>query len=806
MASGSVRAIFRGLARHPLYAALNIGGLALGLAVCIILFLFVSFEQGYDRGWPGADRLWAVKRSFQFPGLPRVTFPTKPEMLAQLRADYPGVSGTRLTIQDVAVRNGIEARKEKVATVDANYFTLFPAPAVSGDLRTALATPRAAIVTQRIARDYLGQTGARGKMITLLIDGKPEPYRVAAIIAELPFDRSYRADIFVPQAKTGEAATSKGGYLTTILQVPMRDSGKAIAADMPSFAKRHPAADVEMGPAASGVSYDLAPVGDLHLAEPRARAVVTTLGLVGALALLVAIVNYINLATARAGQRAREVAIRKVVGATRRALVGQFMAEALLAASLATITGLALAELALPEINALGGTTLALRYWGARSILPAAAVMVAGVTLMAGLYPAFVLSAPLPAATLAAAGNGGGGRAGARLRRVLVVLQFAISIALGIAAWVLIAQTSHLARSNLGFDRQGLIIVSSFSDAALEPVQRRALLAALAGQPGVERVATSGVIPGGGSFSAITWGGDGGALGKVSLIGASIGPGFVDVYRPRLLAGRWFDAGHAGDDSQALDAAEAAGRKPPASNVVLNKAGAKAMGFATPAAAIGKTVRVGGATTVIGVVDDIRFGTPLQPVDPTMYRYYAADVPQAVVTLRVAPDQAQQVLDAVRSLWRRTVPNVPFEAALARAVLYDAFYKQDAQRGRLFTLGAVLAAIIGCLGLYGLAAFDTGRRVREIGIRKALGASTGDIVRLLVGQFLRPVLIANLLAWPVAWYAMRAWLAGFDDRIALSPLYFLGTSIAALGIAALTVSGSAWAAARTAPALALRHD
>ncbi len=801
----SATTIVRGLARHPLYAALNIGGLALGLSVFLVLFLFVTFERGYDRGWAGADRLWVAERTMQFPGLPRVNIPTEPDMLAQLRAENPGISGTRFTIQDITVRNGIEAQKEKVATVDPNYFALFPVVAVSGDVGRALAAPRAAVVTERIARDYLGQAGGLGKVITLVIDGKPQPYRVAAIIAELPHDRSYRADIFVPQPKAGEGDPSAGGYLTTVIQVAQPSAGRAIRAGLPGFVKRHP--DTEMGAAASSVSYDLKPLSERHLAEPRDRAVVAALGLVGALALFIAVVNYVNLATARAGSRAREVAMRKVVGATRHVLVGQFLLEALLAVVVATFVGLALVELALPHINAAGGTSLMLRYRGADSVLPVVGLTIVGVTLLAGLYPALVLSAPPAAATLASAGGAGGGRAGARLRRVLVVIQFAVAIALGIVALVLIAQTNHLTQADVGFDRAGLIIVSSSGDGALDPGQRRALHAQLAALPGVAGIATSGVLPGGGSFFAVNWGVEGNGPGKVSMIGAEVGQRFFETYRARLLAGRWFDGRHAIDDMDMAAAAEKAGRKRPVVNVVINAAAARVLGFGAPQDAIGKTRDLGsGPVTIVGVVANIRFGTPKAAVEPTVDTYRGSAIFNGVISVRVAPERTQKALDALRALWRRTAPNVPFLASPARTILYDAYYKQDVQRGRLFTLGAVLSAIIGCLGLYGLAAFDTGRRVREIGIRKALGASTRDILWLLVGQFLRPVLIANLVAWPVAWFAMRAWLAGFDERIALSPAYFLGASAAALAIAALTVSGSAWIAARTPPATALRHE
>ena len=281
------------------------------------------------------------------------------------------------------------------------------------------------------------------------------------------------------------------------------------------------------------------------------------------------------------------------------------------------------------------------------------------------------------------------------------------------------------------------------------------------------------------------------------------GRDYFRVYGARLIAGRLFDAAHA-DDRGVLTPVER-GRIGP--NIVINRTAATALGFASPAAAVGQGVTDDSrVSTIIGVVDDVRFRSPRDPVDPVAYSYNTVDVISPFAAVRYTGRAPSAMAAALEAAWKRVVPGVPFEARSVEDNLYQRYYKADAQRSRLFTLGAVLAVLIGCIGLYGLAAFDTARRVKEIGIRKTLGASTADVLTLLIGQFLRPVLIANLVAWPVAFVVMRGWLAYFDDRIALSPLYFVAATLAAIGIAAVTVLGQAWPVARAEPARALRHD
>jgi putative ABC transport system permease protein len=240
-------------------------------------------------------------------------------------------------------------------------------------------------------------------------------------------------------------------------------------------------------------------------------------------------------------------------------------------------------------------------------------------------------------------------------------------------------------------------------------------------------------------------------------------------------------------------------------NTVINRTAVGLLGFASPQAALGKQVDGNGMMTIIGVVDDLRFRGPREAIAGTFYRYDSRPMNDAFITLRYNGDP-QKMADAVEATWKRIVPTEPFQGRTIEENLYKAYYEEDTRRGRLFTMGAVLAIAIGCIGLYGLAAFDTTRRIKEIGIRKALGASTRDVLQLLVTKFLRPVLLANLIAWPLAWVAMQRWLSTFDDRIGLSPLYFLLASAIAVLIAVATVIGQSWRVARAEPARALRYE
>jgi putative ABC transport system permease protein len=799
MNSFALLSLYRSLVRHKLYAALNIGGLAVGIAVFLVLSLYVRFETGYEKWLPDHDKLYLAEEYWNMPGSPVDGYSTGTMggLIDQLREDFPDTVGTRVQVMDANVVRGNTATTEPLGYADPNFLDIVRLPIVAGDAVRVLQVPDNVLISETIAKRYFPNGNPVGQAMTLTILGKTARYRVAGVFRDLPPDTElpYSMLVKTPTPHPDPMWNHWGSErVWTILRFDTPQAVTRLQAQMRAFVDRRAK---EQGPSAKLLSLRINPLSDIHLqTSPGRKMTVVTLGIVGLLTLLIAIVNYVNLATARGGLRAREVAMRKVLGANRTALIRQFLGEAILIAAFAALGGLILAELGLPMINAAGGLKLSLDY---AVVLPGLAVLALFVGGLAGLYPALMLSRFPAAAVLASSRSPGGGRAGARVREMLVVFQFALAIAFMIGTVVLIAQTRHVRNTDVGFRRDGLVTVSSTSDSAVTEPQLTAFLTRAALLPGVRSVTTSDSSPGASSFNSDNYAVPGKPEPGASLQAIITSPNFFPTFGIKLLAGRLPDDAHRADDARNADDAT---RTVP--NVVINRKGAEALGFDSPEAAIGKTVGRNNPRTIIGVVENARFFSPRDPVNPTMYYYHSRFSTIPRTTLRVEGDP-RETITALRGIWRQIAPQVPFEAKTASQNMEE-YYKADDRTTRLFGIGAGLAVLIGCVGLWGLASFNTQRRVKEIGIRKTLGASATDIVRLLVGQFLRPVLIANLVAWPLAYVAMRTWLAGFDDRVALSPLYFAAATALALAIAVLTVLGQSLKASRAAPAWALRHD
>ncbi|WP_185999928.1 ABC transporter permease [Novosphingobium aerophilum] len=798
--------LYRSLTRHKLYAALNVGGLAVGIAVFLVLGLYARFETSYEKWLPRHEGIYVVQTVWNLPESPfNGAYPyTMSGLLEQMREDFPGLVGTRIRggrNGGVVIRGGVAASVD-VAQVDPAFFDVFDLPMVRGS-GTALRQPTSVLISETLARRYFGTSDPIGQTLTIAMD-KTINYRVAGVFRDLPRNTDFKLSLLVPMPTTPPVPQWfhwGSSSLQTFLRFDTPEAARAFEQKLPPFVNRRGLADLGKD-AWKTQQISLLPLARMHL-EPEGQAsasqkiTVVTLAIVGLLTLLVATVNYVNLATARANLRAREVAMRKVLGADRLALVRQFLSEAMLTVGVAALLGLILAELSLPLVNAAGGLTLSIPY---ALVVPALVVLTLVVGLLAGFYPALLLSGYPAASVLASARSPGGGRVGTRVREGLVVLQFGLAIAFMVGTGVLVAQTRHVRQSDLGFQREGLMVVLSTRDSLVATAQTRAVVAAIRELPSVRAAALgNNAVGGSGENNADNVPLPGRAGDGPSLRWMIVGLDFFKVHGTRILAGRVFDESHRDDD--ALSRTDGQQR-----NIVINRRAVSTLGFRSPEDAIGKTVGGNRPRTIIGVVEDMRFFSPREPNSASYYVYYSEPEKAytTVASIRFAGDP-RVTMDAVRAIWQRTVPQVPFEAETADTQL-GKFYEADDRATRLFAIGAGLAVLIGCVGLWGLASYNTQMRIKEIGIRKTLGASSGDIARLLVGQFLRPVLLANLLAWPLAFVAMRTWLAGFDDRIALSPLFFIGGSLLATVIAILTVLGQSLRASRAAPAWALRHE
>jgi putative ABC transport system permease protein len=799
------------LMRNRVYAAINIGGLALALAGCVLILGYIRYEQSYDGWLKDSGRLFQIQTTIHPPGQPDVRTQASAFPIGeQLRAGFPQIEAiTSLSAgKTVTEREGQPVFLD-ATTVDGNFFKVFDLPFAYGSAATALPDGNSIVLTEREAIRQFGTADVLGRRFTLGAGPGKRDNKITGVLRDLPRNTSLRIGIMF-RGDTGDVPPERRGWgnFDQLHYVKLRAGADAalVNAALPGWEKRvmplpgvfdlrlEPVTGVHLGMAQEAA---LTPAGD-----PRA---LVTFAIVALLTLGMAVMNFVNLTTARALQRTREVALRKVLGARRRELIGQFMAENVLIAAVAVLIAMAIAELAMPWVARAMGADMQLRYLGKDGMLFPILALFAITGLAGGLYPALYLSRFKPAAVL----NGNRGSTetagGGRLRMALVVVQFAIAIGLVASTAVIWSQTRFVEQVDPGFRRDGLIQIANawrYTQGGEYDAARRAMLAI----PGVTKTGRTGLGPGDTAQKMVWLARTPGASEYVSLKVYNIDADFLPTMDVKLLAGRMLGDRQGADRITDETPGQLATR---GINVVINRGAATKLGYRAPQAAIGQVVEVwfNGAAKVpaaiAGVVEDTRFGTARDAVAPIVYAYDPGLTNQVLV--RYAAARPGDVMTALAKVWRRFEPEIPFEARFTDDVVRE-LYAAERARTMLFASFSLLAIVIACLGLYSLAAFATERRTKEIGIRKVLGARSRDIVRLLVTQFSRPVLIANLIAWPVAWWVMRDWLNGFDARIALTPTPFLIAGGLAFVIAVATIAGQAIRVARRNPIHALRYE
>jgi len=807
----------RNIARHKLYSFINIAGLAVGLIAAILIGLFVQQELSFDTWLPGSERIYRIALLIHVPGQPErdsgaASAPIGPAALAEI----PGIQEqARLHNQNVAVAVSNRHYSQWIRQVDSNFFTMIRLPFIAGNPATALARPDGVVLTQTAAIRYFGTEQAMGK--TLLFD-QTTPRVVTGILRDLPYNTQFSGEVFVlyPRPLPGTAAPNRDPdpdrWLTSDVSSYVRlapgTDPQTVAGELSAVFSRHlsPAflselASVMHASAGDVIKAKLVPFQDVHLTPytqgsirpPGSRTLVFGFAAIAALVLLVAGVNFTNLATARASLRAREVALRKVVGASKRQLVMQFLTEAVLTALLALVLAFAATEVLLPAYSGFLGHRVTLDYlanWPFAAAMIAIAVMMG---LIGGIYPAFVLSSFRPARVLHSKTAGAGSTG--MMRTILVVFQFAVSIGLTIAAAVIFTQIHFANQLDLGFDRDNIVLVP-VNQADRSQKTLESMPAEISALPGVAGVSLSDKVPGSDASPA--------NVVRIPATGASIqvmsysvSPDFAAVYGVKLEAGRFLSRDHGTDLHHGTE--PEGGR-----NVVIDDHAARAFGF-TPDSAVGKTIDIiGGRVTIVGVVHNVLFaGAQAVQIAPTVF-YNDPDL-YSDISVRLKAGQIPQTLAAINRIWRRNVPARPFYGRFVEEAVGQ-LYADTERQGALLSIFVILAVFIASLGLFGLAAFVVERRTKEIGIRKIMGARTGDIIRLLLWQFSIPVLLANVIAWPVAWYYLQDWLQGFAYRITLSPFYFMSSGAVALVIAWATVFVHALRVARANPIHALRYE
>ena len=796
----------RNFTRHKLYSFINTTGLAVGLTCAIFILLFIRDELSYDKWIPGADRLYRVESSYAFPGRPvdnfaSVTFP----LPAAMKAHIPEVEAqTRLATEKQTVKADGRLFSETANAVDPNFFAVLRLPLAAGNPSTVFADPESVVLSQSTARKYFGAANAIGRTVT--IEGG-HVLKVTGVMRDLPHNTQLRISLAFPNTSKADTNTASDkaswvepGTYAYIKLAPGADPATVLRKFRPVIDANVNARGLHLT-GSQLITVHLTPFGDVHLMPEKLNSMAPSgswdtiygFAAIAWLILAAAGFNFTNLATVRAMARAREVSMRKVVGARRRQLIVQFLGESVLMALVAVFLALALVEIFLPTFDSLLGRPIHYNYladWAATLGIFATAALVG---FLGGVYPAFVLSGFRPV-TLGAQQAGGAG-AGA-LRTALVVLQFAISIGLGVATFVVFEQISYAQKIDLGFDRDNVVVIEGVDQ--LTQANRDSLVQALDADPAIESAAQLGAYPFSGQVNIASAKPEGASRTSILRV-LDVGFGFSNFFRMRLLAGRTLSA------SQALDtnaATELSGFQE-GHNILINEAAAHYFGY-TAAAAVGKVFIVGRSHVhIVGVVGNANMDGVQSAVPPIIF----FNNPNAIESLsvRARGGHDAQALAAVDRIWRNFAPGL----AIERHFLDDSFdrlFATDERQGEMFGIFVAIAIFISCLGLFGLAAFSAERRTKEIGVRKVFGARSGEVVRLLLWQFSVPVLIANIIAWPVAWYYLHNWLESFAYRITLSPVYFLAAGVAALVISWITVIGHSVAIARANPVHALRYE
>jgi putative ABC transport system permease protein len=815
------------LLRNKLLAAINLFGLALGLATAILIGLYVRDELTFEHFLPGHELAYRLQTvDVGADGKPTIADGAPHELAAALRDNFPEIDAlARRTGGRYGLRNGSIEAPEVLDSVDPDFFKIIGYPLLVGDPATALSKPNSIALPRVLALKYFGTVDCLDK--TLEIDRK-ETVRITAVYEDLPSNTIFalygprpvlsgRTPISNLAQEDRETTAPAGSFETDSALYVRLKPGTSVAdfnARLSDFiAKRYP----QNQPSSPPRSGFLLPIDAIHLHPQNYNDFVASgdletvygISATGVLVLLVAGINFVNLVTARATRRALEVGVRKAAGATRRQLIAQFMSESIAYAVAALLLAVALVELVLPSFDRYMDRTITFPYWRDPILVAGLPLLAVGIGLLAGIYPALVLSGFRPAAVLkgAAATPGSG-----MLRQVLVVLQYAISIALLIATAVIYRQTEFATQGSLRFDKDQIVAISlsgipdarvadtshfEYDAAMVERVRQR-----LETVPGVKAAADSWVIPDALDSLPKIWHRPeaGGPPITTSLV--MQGFGLFEVYGVRPIAGRSFSRDH-GEDA-APQQAQTEG------TVILNESAVRAFGFASAGAAIGQELDMAlddfGRTQprrIVGVVPDMPLFSIRMKIPPTTFVIDPAW--SNYINVKLTGDKVPEALAAIDAIWKELVPAQPIQRQFIDDRL-EKLYRDVARQGHIFAGFALIAVLIACLGLFGLAAFTAERRTKEIGIRKAMGADTADILKLLVWEFVKPVLLANALAWPLAYVAMAHWLDGFAYRIELDPLFFVGAGLIALVIACSVTLFHAFQVARSRPVLALRYE
>ncbi|SHM37980.1 ABC transporter permease [Chitinophaga sp. CF418] len=795
MIKNYLKIAWRNIRKQKFYSFINILGLTIGMTCCFLIFMYVRFELSYDSFHKNKDRIYRVVTDVKTPTELIEADITSAPMGPNIKADFPEVvSSVRINLQNALVTIGSNKYDEdKVAMADSALFDIFSFQLIRGTAKDALTEPFTAVLTERKAKKYFGSADPMGK--TFQMDGGKVTIKVTGLMKDVPENSHLPFDMVISMAtveKMGQNLTESWGnfgMLTYLLLTPGADAAK-LEKKLPAFMERHVGSTMKK----NNMYYTLhlEPLKDVYMTSKRPAAVkgsitnIYIFSIIAIFILLIAVINFVNLATARATERAREVGVRKSVGAYESQLTFQFLCETLLLSLFAFVLSVALSQLLLPSFNLLAGKEIAYNIFSTGTIIWFLFIAI-GVGLLAGVYPAVVLSSYKPVVVLKGAFSSS--NKGLFLRRGLVVFQFVITIVLIAGVMIVYYQLLYLQGRDLGFKKDQQLVVE-FGGVNNMKEKWFDIRQQVLNVPGVSGATFSSAIPGrsqNSAYSNIEM--KNGEMQASNINLYFIDYDFIKQYQIKLLAGRAFSPQMATDSTQAM---------------LVNEAVVSSLGYNKPEEIIGKKFdQWGRRGTIIGVIKNFNYRSLKEAVSPLTLRIEPEAF--APMTITVELKDIKKVIASVEAIYNRYIPEGRFNYFFVDDD-FDRQYRGDFRFGQLVLTFALLAIFLATLGLLGLISYIVIQRTKEIGIRKVLGASVSNILLLLSTDFIKLIAIALLVATPLAWYLMYQWLQDFAYRINVPWWVFLAAGSVAVVIALTTVSIQTMKAAMTNPVKALRTE
>lgn len=806
----------RNILRNKLTSLINVAGLAMALASVVLIYLFIVDEVSYDKYHSKSDRIYRVTRNFlSQDGTPNLHLATvAPPFGPLIKNDFGEVEQMARTLQYTLVmaieENGERkkmATEENVFMAEPELFNIFDIQVVSGNPSDAITRPLTVMLSEKTAQKYFESTDVIGKHLKA---GRQLDLEVTGVYKDFPAQSHWHPDFLVAFSTLNDSTiygrkrleTNYGNNaFSTYLLLDEGVTPDKISARFPEFLDKHYGnfikSNFNVPPtfvASKTTTLFLQKVTDIHLRSHLDDEIelsgsinnVYMMGVIAAFLLLIACFNFVNLSTARATKRAKEVGLRKAAGAFRNQLITQFLGESILVTTISLVLAIGLAFLALDWLNRFTGKSMDLNLLQHPVLAIGLLLFAVVVGALSGIYPAFVISSFRPAVVLK--GLSGSNRGNTGIRKVLVVSQFAISIVLLIATAITVQQLGFLNSASLGFDKEKLIVLPYYGelndiyDAFYNEITKSSAIASVGRS---SRIPTGRLLDSQGT--PLIMKGDSLVNSGIELKYVCVDYDFFNSYHIRVVAGRNFSRDIPTDDSLAF---------------IVNEAAVRKFGWKTPEEGINQDFSYGNTKgKLIGVVSDFHFESLHQEIKPMVFfvNYFNR------LSIRIAGNNLQEGIEHVGKVWKSFLPNRPFDYSFL-SDRYTQLYESEQKQGQLFTVFAGMAIFIACLGLFGLATFNTLQRIKEIGIRKVLGATVPDILTLLSREIVILILVANVIAWPVAWYFMDKWLGSFAYHISMNLLVYVAAALVAILVAVLTVSTQSFRAARTNPAKTLRYE